>query len=91
MEDRKKLCEGTDREFKIAVREKKIFGKGLYVINYMKILEIQGIICHGKFAHAIIKPNTGGQFDYVGINNIVEHIFSGTQIIQKTRHPKLHS
>ena len=91
MEDRKKLCEGTDREFKIAVREKKFFRKGLYVINSMKILEIQGIICHGPFAHAIIKPNTGGQFDYVGINIIVEHIFSGTQIIQKKRHPKLHS
>ena len=47
------------------------------------MLYIQVSICNGQVIHALIKPNTGGQFDFVGINIIVEHILSGMRIISK--------
>ena len=47
------------------------------------MLSLQGSICHGQVMNSFLKPNTGGQFDYVGINIIVEHILSGMRIISK--------
>ena len=59
------------------------FRKGLYIINSLKILDIQGSIFHGQFIHDLIKSNMGGQLDYVGINIIVEQILGGMWIISK--------
>ena len=71
----KEVCEGTDRELKLTGRKKVLFfRKGFSIINSMKMLDIQGIIRHGKVIHALIKSNTGGQYDYLDINIIVEHI-----------------
>ena len=47
------------------------------------MLDIQGIICHGQVIHTIIKSNMGGQFNYMGIEIIVEHISGGMWIIYK--------
>ena len=49
----------------------------------MKMLDIQGSICHGKVIHDLIKSDMGGQFDSVGINIILEHILSCMCIISK--------
>ena len=47
------------------------------------MLGIPGSICHGQVIHALIKSNMRGQFDYVGINIIVEHISGVMLIISK--------
>ena len=59
------------------------FGKVFSIIDSLKMLDIQGMIYHGKFIHDLIKPNMGGKFDSVGINIIVEHISVGMWIISK--------
>ena len=45
------------------------------------MLDIQGIICHGKVIHDLIKSIMGDQLDYLGINILVEHISGGMCII----------
>ena len=47
----------------------------------MNMLVIWGSICYGQVIRANISLNMGGQFDSVGINIIVEHIYGGMWII----------
>ena len=80
----KKVCEGTDRELKLTVRNKVLFfRKGLSIIDYRKMLDIQESICHGKVINALIKSNMGVQPDSMGINITVEKFLGGTWIISK--------
>ena len=81
-EHRKKVCDRTDRYLNLTGRgEVLLLSKGLYIIKYLKMLDIQRNIFHWQVINALIKLNIGGQFYYVGINIIVEHILSGRLII----------
>ena len=83
-EHRKKFCEGTDREFKLADRNKVFFFReGFSIIDSLKMLEIKENIWHGQVIHDIIKLDTGGKFYSVGMNIIVYHVLGGMWIISK--------
>ena len=47
------------------------------------MLDIQGSICQRQVINELIKPNTRGQFDFVGISITVYHILSGMGTISK--------
>ena len=59
------------------------FRKELTIIDSLKMLDIQGSFCHGKFIRDLIKYNMGGQLYSVDIKIIVEDISGGIWIISK--------
>ena len=59
------------------------FRKELTIIDSLKMLDIQGSFCHGKFIRDLIKYNMGGQLYSVDIKIIVDHLLVGMCIISK--------